>query len=196
MNSTKLQILNNAYRLFLSDNIEKVTISRLEEATQRVRGAIFYHFESKQKIFESVVNEMFLPSFQLSSKIIDSAHNSSLEIFIETYKCPEERVISQIKDIFNMEDAEICYNNLFSQAYRYCPDFKHKYKEVLNDDLFLWKTALQKAKKDSTQTECEIEKAASMLMFAATGIALKKQYFQTGIKREDLLVEFCLYLLK
>ncbi len=59
MIDTRKHILFESYKLFLSYNIEKVTITELERATSKIRGIIFYHFSNKQQLFEAVVDEVF-----------------------------------------------------------------------------------------------------------------------------------------
>jgi AcrR family transcriptional regulator len=127
-------ILKEAYKLFLTNNVEKVTISEIEKATKKIRGSIFYYFKSKQAIFNAVVEEMFFQSFRFPVNLIEIAISQSFEQFLDSYTGYEQRAILQIKKLYEMEKPEIAYYDFISQANRYYPDFKNKFNEIVQKD--------------------------------------------------------------
>lgn len=127
-------ILKEAYLLFLTNNVEKVTISEIEKATNKIRGSIFYYFKNKQAIFNAVVEEMFFQSLHFPVNLIETSINQSFEQFLNSYTSCEQRAILQIKKLYEMEKPEIAYYDFISQASRYYPDFKNKFNEILRKD--------------------------------------------------------------
>jgi AcrR family transcriptional regulator len=178
-NSRRL-ILQEAYKLFLTNNVEKGTIEELERASQKVRGTIFYHFRNKQNIFESVVDELFLPSLAVPTNIQDIIDTVSLRQFIELYESPEKRAINQIKEIYHIDQPEMSYYNFVFQAYKYYEDFDKKINNVMSLDIEIWKTVIDNAHK-SKELICNHSTEELVILFTSfvTGLPLKEKYFHS-----------------
>ena len=56
---TKNNILLQAFKLYLANNVDRVTVEDLEKNTGASRGAIFYHFQNKENIFNTVCDTFF-----------------------------------------------------------------------------------------------------------------------------------------
>jgi len=184
-----MHILKEAYRLFLFNNMEKVTITELEKATQRIRGTIFYHFKNKQEIFEAVVDEVFFPSFDIPPKIVELAGNSTIMEFIDSYVAPENRVSRRIRNTYSVKNAEIGYFNFLSQACKYYPGFNEKYTEIITRDYSLWETVLNRneVKKGS------FKQIIDSIMLLNTGMACKRGYNEDiGLNCKDFILTFLL----
>lgn len=54
---SKQKILIEAFKLFTTKSIGEITFSDLEKTTGLSRGAILYHFKTKEQIFLTVVNQ-------------------------------------------------------------------------------------------------------------------------------------------
>ena len=55
---SKNKILLEAFKLFASKPFEKVTFADLEKATGLSRGAILYHIQTKENLFEMVLENL------------------------------------------------------------------------------------------------------------------------------------------
>ncbi len=172
----RIHILKEAFKLFLLHNMEKVTISELEKSTEKIRGTIFYHFDNKQKIFESVVDEVFLPLFDIPVEITNAAQNVSFEYFVKIYQSPEERVIHKIKTVFQAEEAEIGYYNFLNQAQKYYPPFKKKYTEIIKKELFVWDIALSNNAYPLSRSNFPRKELSYIFMMLSTGFFYNKGY--------------------
>ncbi len=177
-NNCRIHILNEAYKLFLFQNMEKVTISKLEHTTRKIRGTIFYHFANKQKLFEAVVDEIFLPSFEIPDKITAMAIKGTFEDFINVYQSPEKRVIDKIKTFFQVESPETGYHNFLNQANKYYPSFKTKYSKILKKELSVWEKVLIKAKESGLFSNFNTKETAYELMLLNTGYFCSKAYYE------------------
>lgn len=176
MGNCRMHILKEAYRLFLFSNVERVTIIELEKITQKVRGTIFYHFKNKQNLFNSVVEEVFLPSFEITPEIMGVANNVTLEEFIKQYKSPEERVINKIKTELQVEEPETGYYNFLNQAHKYHPSFKKEYSNIINRELSVWNMVINRIEKDSSSFSGDAKELANIFMLISTGYYYNKGY--------------------
>jgi len=176
MGNCRLHILREAYRLFLSNNVEKVTISEIEKATKKIRGTIFYHFKDKQSIFEAVINEIFLPLSEIPPKVIITKNSLSLCDFIESYKSPEERIIDGTNKMFQIEDAGIHYYDFLSQAGKYCPDFRTRYIDVINNEFVFLNNIIKKNRGKENSFSYTEEELARIIMLLKTGFVCVREY--------------------
>lgn len=174
MSNSRFYILEKSYRLFLYHNLEKVTISELEKETKKTRGTIFYHFNDKINLFNCIVNEIFLPQFNMSPQLYDTEFNPSLLAFIEAYKSPEERAINIIRNKYQIHEAERCYFNFLSQAYKYSPNFQERYTQVFLKEMQILEQVINKGKKNNLLIDCDPHILAYIVMFIRTGVFYTK----------------------
>ncbi len=174
MNNCRTHIIHEAYKLFLSNNVEKVTIPELEKATKKSRGSIFYHFKDKIDLFNCIVNEIFLPQLEIPIQMYDTVPNVTFKQFVESYKSPEERAIEIIKKKYQFSEAEKCYFDFISQAYKYSPGFKEQYTLVFAKEAQVWKMVINRNKKNGQLTNSDSEAIANIMMFVKTGILFNK----------------------
>lgn len=177
--NTKFSILVEAYKLFLINNIEKVTIQELERAIGKTRGSIFYYFANKQTLFEAVVEQIFLPSFSFPAELIESVYTQSLESFIEAYKSPEERVINQLRETYKTEDPEIAYYNFIFQVNKYYPNFKERFCEVLKMDYVIWNIVIKTAQEKNELKKINPEDLSKLFFSISSGITFNSGYLST-----------------
>lgn len=144
-NEVRNFILEKAYNLFLLNNFEKVTISKLEKSCEKIRGTIFYYFANKQKLFEAVVDELFFPSLSLPDEVSEIAISSSFQNFVAIYISPEDRVINNIKFRYNIKNTNMSCYNFIIQACQYYNNFQEKYREIIIKDVAVWNYAIKKA---------------------------------------------------
>jgi Transcriptional regulator len=176
-----MHILKAAYQLFLSNNVEKVTISEIEKATKKIRGTIFYHFKDKQGIFEAVVNEIFFPLFEIPQDMVTNANSLPLYHFMEKYKSPEERIIDRTNEMFQIENAATYYYDFLSQAGKYYPSFKKQYLEVTNSEFAFLNSVIKKNRKSKNQLLTEKE-LTYIIMLLKTGIISSNEYIKDDLE--------------
>jgi AcrR family transcriptional regulator len=129
---TYKNILRETYRLFLTENIERVTVIDIENATKRTRGTFFHYFRDKQDLFEKTVEKQYL--VQLKKKGYPTNAPIDFEDFINNYKSPSERVTAHIKALYENINAEKAFCHFTLQASRYYPDFDTVYNRIIEKE--------------------------------------------------------------
>ena len=59
MNDTRDFIIDEAYKLFLTQSYEAVSISTISEAIGLTKGALYHHFTNKEDLFKAVIDKHF-----------------------------------------------------------------------------------------------------------------------------------------
>ncbi len=185
----KSYILNEAYKLFLLNDIETVTISELEKTSHKMRGTIFYHFGNKQGLFEAVVRDVFLPSLSLSETLCPTYYNTSFKGFIRSYVSPANRAIQQIKEKYNIEYAEVSFFNFISQANRCYPNFQVELQRLLIKDYNLWNNILIRAKELKEVKNIDTEKYTKLFLALSMGQMFNTAYLPVFSLESNLLSE-------
>lgn len=82
-NTSKQKILIEAFKLFTAKSLSEITFSDLEKATGLSRGAILYHFKTKEQIFLTIVDQ-FITSKKNNLPLIDTDKNlwGNIENFV------------------------------------------------------------------------------------------------------------------
>ena len=112
---SKNKILLEAFKLFASKPFEKVTFADLEKATGLSRGAILYHIQTKENLFEMVLeNLIFKRSTIVSNDNIVGLWNH-IEDFIQKRIEEQEDFSSSAianvnKAFFNIECSAFSYS--------------------------------------------------------------------------------------
>lgn len=100
---SKNKILLEAFKLFASKPYEKVTFADLENATGLSRGAILYHIQTKENLFEQVLEDLiFKRSTIVSNNNVVGLWNH-IENFIQE-RINEQELFSSL-DIRNVNMA-------------------------------------------------------------------------------------------
>lgn len=135
-------ILKEAFKLFLQNNIEKVTVPELERVTKLQRGAIFYHFKDKETIFKEVIEKYFFSPLNIFYPIAPD------EIYsIEEYWDKKNKHLVKIQSWFKQEGVLInpysAFFHLAEQANLYIADFREKMQNLLEANKIYWTQILQ-----------------------------------------------------
>jgi len=196
--NAKSQILQEAYRLLLTNNLEKVTISNLEKATNKIRGIIFYYFDNKQNLFNSIVEDLFFPSLEFPAEFFELAYEGDYKKFLKAYISPEERVISNINSMYNLENPEFCFYNFFIQANNNYVDFIIKYRSIINKDLLLWNCVIKRAQENLLLTKAySSEDISKMFMLIYSGKSICNAIsFDSKSTCKEITLSICEYFEK
>lgn len=85
--ASKQKILLESFKLFVSKSLSDITFSDIEKATNLSRGAILYHFKTKDQIFTEIVNQFILDKDN-KLPVINQEKNlwENIEFFIDAKK--------------------------------------------------------------------------------------------------------------
>lgn len=78
--STKMRIVNNAMELFQKHGFQNVSVGRICESVQITRSAFYYHFKTKDEIFDYF---LITPELYVAEQIIPSL---KMEQYIKSYR--------------------------------------------------------------------------------------------------------------
>lgn len=136
---SKNKILLEAFKLFASKPFEKVTFADLEKATGLSRGAILYHIQTKENLFEMVLeNLIFKRSTIVSNDNIVGLWNHIEDFIQERIKEQEDFSSSSIANVnkafFNIEcSAFSCSDKMADFALSWVEKELASWIKLLND---------------------------------------------------------------
>lgn len=165
---TKSLILQGAFKLFLTENFNKVTVYDLEKETGFTRGTIFYHFNSLESIFHTVIDKYFL-SIEKIDKKLSRKTLPVLKAFISEYVSGIEATMKKLLSI--TDNKAVSYYHIISQAYIYYPDFSIHVKEIFEKELDSWKSVIQKAVSNKEIKNINVDTIAKRFRYIYVGLS-------------------------
>ncbi|MCG6190508.1 TetR/AcrR family transcriptional regulator [Maribellus maritimus] len=155
---TRQNIINAAFKCFAVDSYNKVSLKIIEAKTGLSRGALLYHFPTKEKIFVEVVDKILINSLSVTTVNEDEIH--SFSDFIEAYLAQLSQLQKQFRalKILNMAFGLV---NLHMESFHYYKDFHKialKWNEAENKAWF--KQLSEAIKRNEIRADIEKEKIA------------------------------------
>lgn len=143
----KAAIREMAFKLFLTKDYSTVPLAEIEQNLNLSRGAMAYHYRSKQKLFIDVIDYYIFNKQEVEYKIKDATDKTLLE-FIDYYINAVANTMKEMKKyLATDENTNItrAYMNLILQAERFYPGFNAAFNNITNDEIQLWKNVILKA---------------------------------------------------
>lgn len=139
---TRDSLLLEAYKLYVSKPYDHVTFVELEKATGLSRGAILYHFKSKELLFNAVIERFVLEGSSVSA-LIEEKCNSLLD-FIKKFisGCKDEMREYRSFGIYNMNLAKL---HIEFHALSYYKDMQEIARKWLENEQGIWLSFISKA---------------------------------------------------
>lgn len=183
--TTKERIIEEAFKLFLNHNFEKVSISDLEQAVGKTRGAIFYFFKNKEELFNEVIDTYIIKTQNPSEKFnVDS--NVSLEQFIYLYINGINTTMSKMLSL-SVVNIYKGYFSLYMQASRIYPNFNEIMTQNSVEELNLWEKVIHQAVQSKEIKEVNTRHYATLFRSCFLGLAFDR-CLSYGLNTEELLV--------
>ena len=85
IDNTKDIILHVAGKIFKQHGFHKTTIDGIARAAHKAKGSIYYHFKSKEELFQGVVEKEFQTLRSELIKAIDDGKNAKEKLAIKRY---------------------------------------------------------------------------------------------------------------
>jgi len=76
---TKQSILDAAVKLFSEHGVAKTSLQKIAQAANVTRGAVYWHFSSKQDIFEALHDQLHAPFIQTITEGLDTVTPNAIE---------------------------------------------------------------------------------------------------------------------
>ena len=183
--TTKERIIEEAFKLFLKNNFEKVSISDLERSVGKTRGAIFYFFKNKEEIFNEVIDTYIIKTQSPSEKFNFDA-NISLEQFIYQYINGINTTMSKMLSL-SVVNIYKGYFTLYLQASRIYPDFAEIMTRNSVEEINLWEKVIDQAILSKEIKEVNTRHYATLFRSCFLGLAFDR-CLSYGLNTEELLV--------
>lgn len=184
MVDTKNQIIEQAFKLFLTNNYEAVSISDLEQAVGKTRGAIFYFFKNKEEIFNAVIDTYFIKTQNPEQKF-DIPENISLEQFIYRYIGGINTTMSRMLSL-SVINIYKHYFSLYLQASRIYPDFAEIMTRNALAETALWEKIIKSAVQNKEIKPVNPGTYAVIFRSCFLGLAFER-CLSHGLNTEELL---------
>lgn len=191
MKTNKAEIYKNAFRLFLQDNYEKVTVVKLEKAIGLSCRGIYHHTKDKLGLFKAVVDTYIFEPHKVENKFV-FAEDISLRDFLQTYIEGVERTMDYLSNELGVDRKECakCYFQFLFQAYKYYPNFVEKMDAIFEKDQQMWRKIIERAiATGEIRKDIATEEVVDMFRMAHLGMSYVLA-FTTGLDTERLKRQF------
>ncbi len=185
--TTKERITEEAFKLFLNNNFEKVSISDIENATGKTRGAIFYFFKNKEEIFIEVI-DTYLIEVQNPYQKFSFDTNMSLNQFINIYINGINTTMSKMLSI-SVVNIYKQYFSLYLQASRIYPNFSEIMTQNSIKEIKLWEKVIKRAIETKEIKKIDTRHYATLFRSCFLGLAFDR-CLSYGLNTEELLAIF------
>lgn len=185
--TTKERIIEEAFKLFLTHNYEKVSVTDLEQAIGKTRGAIFYFFKHKEEIFNEVIDTYMIKTQNPSTKF-NFDEDVSLEQFIHLYI---NRINATMSKMLSLSVVNIYkgYFSLYMQASRIYPNFAEIMTQNSVEEVNLWERVISRAIQTKEIKEVNTRQYATLFRSCFLGLAFDR-CLSYGLNTEELLVMY------
>jgi TetR/AcrR family transcriptional regulator, transcriptional repressor for nem operon len=190
MKHTKEHIIQKAFGLFMTVGYNEVTMSRLLKETGLSKGGFYHHFESKEELFEQVVEQFF---FGVASDAgFQPSPESSFVENMDSFLAQKEAAFQMFAEHLGVEHNEINFFMFIMQAIQHLPGVRQKvslfmYKEKQQIERII-EIAIQRGEIKSDVTK---SKLADQLVYMFDGLemhgVLPSQSFETMSKEKDMV---------
>lgn len=114
----KEDIIRGAQKLFQSYGLKKTTMEDIAKALGKGKSTLYYYYESKEQIFEEVLQKELQEVFNLTKIAVDAA--STAEEKLKTFAVTRISVLSNMLNLYRMVCGELldqppCTRGLFSE---------------------------------------------------------------------------------
>lgn len=185
---TKDRILLAAFKLFLRDNYEKVTIADIERESGLTRGAIYGIMKNKHEIFAMVCDKYIL-NVQNINKKMAFEDSENLYDFIHKYIHCINMIMAKMLSL-SVLNIYRSYFFLIFQGAQYYPGFKEKMAEMFSIEFDSWMKVVERAQK-AREIKSDIDPyvVATQFRFVYYGMASERS-LSYGLDTEELLKVF------
>lgn len=178
--STKDIILHVAGKIFTQHGFSKTTIDGIARAAHKAKGSIYYHFKSKEELFQGVVEKEFQTLRSELIKTIDDGKNAKDKL--------TNYIIVRMKTISDLAN----FNEIIKTDYLDYLDFIGEIrKKYDNEEVVLIKSILTGGINNKEFDLNNVELTAPAILTALNGLELpffiEDKYNKLEIRLEELV---------
>jgi len=176
MNSSKKNILQKAFCLFVTRSYESVTIREIQEASRISRGAIYHHFKSKEEIYEEVVKEYLIPAFSSYSLISESEKNTLSNTIYAAIKNRQNHIVL-LKEITSYKLVDFYFFKFIFQATENSSGFREQANLLIEKEFNGWRSIIQTAMRSGEiRSDIDVDYIAQCFITAPFGLGLSAAF--------------------
>lgn len=137
-NNRKQHLYRVAFKLFLTNSYDAVSISDIEQASGMTRGAISYYGKDKLGLYYSVIKHYLVDKQNLDNKMKNVEYNS-FRGFIEGYIQSVQDTMNGLRDVCGqITNGSQAYMSLILQICRHFQDLNEMYLIYRSNELLIW----------------------------------------------------------
>lgn len=185
--ASRQKIILESFKLFASKSLNDITFADIEMATGLSRGAILYHFKTKEQIFSEVVNKLVtnnenkLPDINVQKSLWEN-----IESFVSLKKRHQDFFISI--GILNINRA---YIHMVVNGMAFSEEIKDAISLRREREIVYWKTLLLMAiENGEINKELNVELYAHLFINVFYGYSYTCMAFTNGYDLDFLLKQF------
>ena len=144
MDSPRKKLLKEAFCLFLVKSYDSVTMMDIQKAAKTSRGAIYYHFRSKEEIYEEVIKEFLIPTFSNYSLIPDVDKRTLQEAILASIKFRQSHV-NLLMEVTSYKLVDFYFFKFIFQAVEHSANFREKASILVEKEFNGWRNIIQVA---------------------------------------------------
>lgn len=186
-NASRQKIILEGFKLFTKKTFNDITFADLEEATGLSRGAILYHFKTKEQIF-SEVSKKFITNDENKLPAIDVQKSlwENIENFVSIKKRQQDFFTSI--GIININRA---YIHIAINAMTFSQEILDNILLRREREIVYWKTLLSMAIEDGEiKKELDVELYTQLFLDIFYGYSYTCMMLPNGIDIDFLLKQF------
>ena len=166
MKETREFIIDEAYKLFLTQSYEAVSISIISNAIGFTKGALYHHFRNKEELFRAVIDKHFpLTNMSLDVEKI-SLREYTDECIDHVNKLLKETVTS------NEAFTPVNFLALIADSFRHYEGFAEKKSLIIDKDVEKAKVIIKNAiERGEIRSDIDISVVASQYLSLSIGLA-------------------------
>ena len=159
--TVKSRIVGAAAKFFSQFGFHKTTMGDIARKLHKVKGAIYYYFESKEELYNEVLKQE-LNSVQIHLKEIVNSESNPVEI-LERYAKTRLKLLNEAKNYHETIKAD------FIERYGFVDDVRKDFEEFERTQLL---TILAKGKKEGVLEFSDINTSVSLILMLLKSIEI------------------------
>jgi TetR/AcrR family transcriptional regulator, transcriptional repressor for nem operon len=187
---TKDQIIQKAFGLFMTTGYKEMSMNLLLKETGLSKGAFYHHFESKEALFEQVVNHFFFAV--ASDEGFQPSNEAGFLENMENFLKQKQEAFQMFADQLGVEYAEINFFMFIMQAIQYLPGVRQRVHLFIYKEKKQLESIIELAQqKNEIRPDINESMLAEHLMLLFDGVELHgvllSQSFETVSREREMI---------
>ncbi|MCC2548582.1 TetR/AcrR family transcriptional regulator [Hymenobacter sp. BT175] len=185
MQESREHILTTSLQLFLRNSFREVTIKDLVAASDLSKGAFYHYFDSKEQLFEEVINHFYSGLFQ--EDFSRYSHDSLAAFYRDSLTGLTERVNRHPTQVSGDTSLRANHYLLVFDALKRLPSFRLLKQQQQEQELAGWSAIVRQAQQTGEITAALPEvQVAKLFIYLTHGVAVS---FMLHTQTDEMLLE-------